>query len=171
MHVMAPDQLERYRKAVDAPKAARPSSWCWRRGAAKGWLRPDPLELTPEAPKDHPRIELLKGKGITVWKPVRRRRGAGLRCPLGVRTGAQRLAGQIRRRKRTDRPVVLTIRRTEHGSEYSRRRHYRRRGRWRYVATSGCSEPLSVFQRRFGLQLLQHGIEGDDKVKLRRRRQ
>jgi uncharacterized protein (DUF2461 family) len=43
MHVMAPDQLERYRKA--------------------------PLKTAPKGyPKEHPRIALLNGKGITVWK-------------------------------------------------------------------------------------------------------
>ncbi len=71
MHVMAPDQLERYRKAVDAPKSGTALELIVVAVKAKGYgcAPSDPLKTAPKGyPKDHPRIELLKGKGITVWK-------------------------------------------------------------------------------------------------------
>ena len=71
MHVMAPDQLERYRKAVDAPKSGTALELIVEAVKAKGYgCAPSaPLKTAPKGyPKDHPRIELLKGKGITVWK-------------------------------------------------------------------------------------------------------
>ncbi len=71
MHVMAPDQLDRYRKAVDAQKSGTTLELLVEAVKAKGYgcAPSDPLKTAPKGyPKDHPRIELLKGKGITVWK-------------------------------------------------------------------------------------------------------
>jgi uncharacterized protein (TIGR02453 family) len=71
MHMMAPDQLERYRKAVDADRSGTALELIVEAVKAKGYScgPSDPLKTAPKGyPKDHPRIELLKGKGITVWK-------------------------------------------------------------------------------------------------------
>jgi uncharacterized protein (DUF2461 family) len=71
MHVMAPDQLERYRKAVDAEKSGTALELIVGAVKAKGYgcAPSDALKTAPKGyPKDHPRIDLLKGKGITVWK-------------------------------------------------------------------------------------------------------
>jgi uncharacterized protein (TIGR02453 family) len=71
MYVMAPDQLERYRQAVDAEAS----------GAALGKLvaavrkkgievnAHDALKSAPKGyAKDHPRIELLRLKGLITWR-------------------------------------------------------------------------------------------------------
>jgi len=71
MHMMAPDQLERYRKAVDADRSGTALELIVAAVKDKGYScgPSDPLKTAPKGyPKDHPRIELLKGKGITVWK-------------------------------------------------------------------------------------------------------
>jgi uncharacterized protein (TIGR02453 family) len=70
MYVMAADQLERYRKAVDAEKTGKTLEVIVEAVNEKGYAcHPvDPLKTAPKGyPKDHPRIELLRGKGIVVW--------------------------------------------------------------------------------------------------------
>jgi uncharacterized protein (TIGR02453 family) len=71
MYVMAPDQLERYRRAVDAEKPGTALELVVETVKKKGYAcAPSaPLKTAPKGyPKDHPRIALLNGKGITVWK-------------------------------------------------------------------------------------------------------
>jgi uncharacterized protein (TIGR02453 family) len=71
MYVMAPDQLERYRKAVDSEKSGTALELIVAAVKKKGYAcAPSaPLKTAPRGyPKDHPRIALLNGKGITVWK-------------------------------------------------------------------------------------------------------
>jgi uncharacterized protein (TIGR02453 family) len=71
MWEMAPDQLDRYRAAVDA----RASGVKLERIVAKA--RADGLDVAGHGqlksaprgyPKDHPRIELLRSKGLIAWK-------------------------------------------------------------------------------------------------------
>lgn len=71
MYMMAPDQLERYRGAVDAARsgAALESIAATVRDKGYACQVSDPLKTAPKGyPKDHPRLELLRGKGIIVWK-------------------------------------------------------------------------------------------------------
>lgn len=71
MHMMAPDQLERYRAAVAADRTGRALEAIVTAVKEKGFAcgSVDPLKTAPKGyPKDHPRLELLRGKGITVWK-------------------------------------------------------------------------------------------------------
>jgi uncharacterized protein (TIGR02453 family) len=71
MYVMAPDQLDRYRKAVDAEKSGTALELIVQAIKAKGYAcAPSaPLKTGPRGyPKDHARTCLLNGKGITVWK-------------------------------------------------------------------------------------------------------
>jgi uncharacterized protein (TIGR02453 family) len=71
MHVMAPDQLERYRRAVDAEKSGTALELIVAGIKKKGYAcAPSaPLKTAPKGyAKDHPRIALLNGKGIIVWK-------------------------------------------------------------------------------------------------------
>jgi uncharacterized protein (TIGR02453 family) len=71
MYVMAPDQLDRYRKAVDAEKSGTALKLIVEGVKKKGYAcAPSaPLKTAPKGyPKEHPRIALLNGKGITVWK-------------------------------------------------------------------------------------------------------
>jgi len=71
MHMMAPDQLERYRQAVGAQRSGTALESIVETVKDKGYpcVPSDPLKTAPKGyPKDHPRIDLLRGKGITVWK-------------------------------------------------------------------------------------------------------
>ncbi|HTV10928.1 MAG TPA: DUF2461 domain-containing protein [Acidimicrobiales bacterium] len=71
MHVMAPDQLERYRQAVDQARTGETleSIVSAVRSAGFECGARDPLKTAPRGyPKEHPRIELLKGKGLVVWQ-------------------------------------------------------------------------------------------------------
>jgi len=71
MYVMATDQLERYRRAVDAERTGQELV------ALAAALRRKKIEVTghemlKSAPrgyaKDHPRVELLRHKGVVAWK-------------------------------------------------------------------------------------------------------
>jgi uncharacterized protein (TIGR02453 family) len=71
MHVMAPDQLGRYRKAVDSQKSGTALELIVEAVKEKGYgCAPSaPLKTAPKGyPMDHPRLDLLRGKGITVWQ-------------------------------------------------------------------------------------------------------
>jgi uncharacterized protein (TIGR02453 family) len=71
MYVMAADQLERFRRAVDADTSGRKLE-----KLAESIRRDgidvsghDLLKSAPRGyPKDHPRIELLRSKGLIAWK-------------------------------------------------------------------------------------------------------
>ena len=71
MYMMAPDQLERFRNAVagEPSGAALMSVVSAIREHGYACAVNDSLKTAPKGyPKDHPRIELLRGKGITVWQ-------------------------------------------------------------------------------------------------------
>ena len=70
MYQMAPDQLDRYRRAV----AADPSGTALEavveeiRGRGHECAPHGALKTAPKGyPRDHPRIELLRAKGLTTW--------------------------------------------------------------------------------------------------------
>ena len=70
-YVMMPDQLERYRQAVDDDKAgAKIVGICNTLRKAKIEVAAhDTLKTAPKGyPKDHPRIDLLRHKGLIAWK-------------------------------------------------------------------------------------------------------
>jgi uncharacterized protein (TIGR02453 family) len=70
-HFMAPDQLERFRAAVDAARTGAALTRAVEQLRADGWdcASRDPLRTAPRGyPKDHARIELLRGKGLTVGR-------------------------------------------------------------------------------------------------------
>lgn len=71
MYEMAPDQLDRYRKAVDDDRSG--DELATRVVAAKAAglevTGHDVLKTAPKGyPKDHPRIELLRHKGLITWR-------------------------------------------------------------------------------------------------------
>ena len=70
-YVMMPDQLEQYRRAVDDDKsgAALEGLVGALRKAGIDVAAHDTLKTAPKGyPKDHPRIELLRHKGLIAWK-------------------------------------------------------------------------------------------------------
>jgi uncharacterized protein (TIGR02453 family) len=71
MYEMAPDQLDRYRQAVSADRSGRAleSILAKTRAAGLEATGHDILKSAPKGyPKDHPRIELLRYKGLITWK-------------------------------------------------------------------------------------------------------
>jgi uncharacterized protein (TIGR02453 family) len=77
MYVMAADQLERFRKAIDADSTGAEIAAIVERLRADGYdaSAHDSLKTAPRGyPKDHPRIELLRGKGLVAGRswPVSR---------------------------------------------------------------------------------------------------
>jgi uncharacterized protein (TIGR02453 family) len=71
MWEMAPDQLERYREAVSAARSGGKLVEVVReaRDAGVEVSGHDVLKTAPKGyPKDHPRIELLRYKGIITWR-------------------------------------------------------------------------------------------------------
>src|SRR3954454_1978898 len=81
---MASDQLERYRKAVDDERSGAELVKLCAAVSKKSYevSAHDALKTAPKGyPKDHPRIELLRKKGLIYWQtwPA----GAWLRTPKG----------------------------------------------------------------------------------------
>jgi len=71
MWMMAPDQLERYRKAVSTETTGQSLAELLAALRAAGMQAGghDELKTAPKGyPKDHPRIELLRYKGVTAWQ-------------------------------------------------------------------------------------------------------
>jgi uncharacterized protein (TIGR02453 family) len=71
MWEMAADQLDRYRRAVGEDRSGRKLSAVVTKARAAGIevTGHDVLKAAPKGyPKDHPRIELLRYKGIITWK-------------------------------------------------------------------------------------------------------
>lgn len=69
--MMAPDQLERYRRAVDAETTGQALADLLSELQTKGIQAGghDALKTAPKGyPKEHPRIELLRFKGVTSWQ-------------------------------------------------------------------------------------------------------
>ena len=70
-YVMMPDQLEQYRRAVDDDKAGEElvAIGAELRKAKIDLTGHDTLKTAPKGyPKDHPRIDLLRHKGLIAWK-------------------------------------------------------------------------------------------------------
>ena len=71
MYVMAPDQLERYRRAVAGDRTGGELAAMVKRLARSGIevSAHESLKTAPKGyPKDHPRIDLLRQKGLIYWK-------------------------------------------------------------------------------------------------------
>jgi uncharacterized protein (TIGR02453 family) len=71
MYMMSPGQLERFRHAVAGEKSGVVLTSIVAEIRDKGYACAvnDSLKTAPKGyPKDHPRIEFLRGKGITVWQ-------------------------------------------------------------------------------------------------------
>lgn len=71
LYMMAPDQLERCRAAIDASRTGAALERAVEQARADGWdcTPRDPLKTAPRGyAKDHPRIELLRGKGLTTGR-------------------------------------------------------------------------------------------------------
>jgi uncharacterized protein (TIGR02453 family) len=74
MWEMAPDQLDRYREAVADERSGRKLVTIVAKARAAGLdvTGHDALKTAPKGyPKDHPRIELLRNKGLITWKQWR----------------------------------------------------------------------------------------------------
>jgi uncharacterized protein (TIGR02453 family) len=68
---MEPDQLQRYRAAVDDDRTGKELERIVAKAKAAGIEATghDQLKSAPKGyPKDHPRIELLRSKGLITWK-------------------------------------------------------------------------------------------------------
>jgi uncharacterized protein (TIGR02453 family) len=71
MWEMAPDQLERYREAVDDNRTGRALEKLAKDATAKALtvMSHAALKTAPKGyPKDHPRIEFLRYKGLAAWQ-------------------------------------------------------------------------------------------------------
>jgi uncharacterized protein (TIGR02453 family) len=71
MYDMAPDQLERYRSAVSEDRSGRRLVQLVAKAKASGVeiTGHERLKSAPKGyPKDHPRIELLRYKGVITWR-------------------------------------------------------------------------------------------------------
>jgi uncharacterized protein (TIGR02453 family) len=71
MWEMAPDQLERYRAAVSEERSGRALERlvAEAKAAGAGVMGHGVLKTAPRGyPKDHPRVELLRYKGIATWR-------------------------------------------------------------------------------------------------------
>jgi uncharacterized protein (TIGR02453 family) len=71
MWEMAPDQLERYRQAVSADRSGAALERIVTTATAAGLkvTGHEELKTAPKGyPKDHPRIELLRHKGLITWR-------------------------------------------------------------------------------------------------------
>jgi uncharacterized protein (TIGR02453 family) len=71
MWMMAADQLERFRKAIDADRTGKElvSLVADARKKSIEVTAHDALKTAPKGyPKDHPRIELLRQKGLVTWR-------------------------------------------------------------------------------------------------------
>ena len=71
MYMMAPDQLERFRAAIDDGRTGKQIEGIVAKLRSSGIevSAHDDLKTAPKGyPKDHPRIELLRLKGLIAWK-------------------------------------------------------------------------------------------------------
>jgi uncharacterized protein (TIGR02453 family) len=93
MWEMASDQLERYREAVDADRSGKRLTGLVAKARAAGLdvTAHEELKTAPRGyPKDHPRIELLRYKGLISWREW----PAG--AWLGTKQAKERVAGFFR---------------------------------------------------------------------------
>jgi uncharacterized protein (TIGR02453 family) len=99
MWEMAADQLERYREAVSADRTGEALSEivATARSAGLEVTAHDLLKTAPRGyPKDHPRIELLRHKGLITWK----------HWPAGAWLGTRRAEERIVEFFRLSEPLV-----------------------------------------------------------------
>jgi uncharacterized protein (TIGR02453 family) len=98
MWEMAPDQLERYRAAVSEDRSGRKLTALAEKVRAKGIdvAGHDVLKTAPRGyPKDHPRIELLRFKGIVAWRD----------WPAGAWLGTRRAKDRVAEFLRASEPL------------------------------------------------------------------
>lgn len=99
---MAPDQLDRYRSAVadDASGAALSRIVATARKAGLEVRGHEVLKTAPKGyPKDHPRIELLRSKGLIAWRE----------WPAGAWLGTKRAKDRIVEFFERSRPLVAWL--------------------------------------------------------------
>jgi uncharacterized protein (TIGR02453 family) len=109
MWEMAPDQLDRYRAAVDNDRSGKKLesiAVAIRKGGAEleghGKLKTAPQGY----PKDHPRIELLRYKGVTAWQE----------WPAATWLGTARAKERIERFFELSKPLTKWLRQNVGGS-------------------------------------------------------
>jgi uncharacterized protein (TIGR02453 family) len=71
MYMMAPDQLDRYRRAVADDRTGRELEAIVAKGKKAGVeiSGHETLKTVPRGyPKDHPRVDLLRNKGLVAWR-------------------------------------------------------------------------------------------------------
>ena len=93
MYHMATDQLDRFRRAVadDGTGAELEAVVAELAGRGHELIAHDSLKTAPKGyPRDHPRIELLRRKGLAAWRSWPASRW------LGTRQARDRIAGAIR---------------------------------------------------------------------------
>ena len=103
MWEMAPDQLERYREAVDDERSGRRLSGlvAEARGAGLDVSGHGELKTAPRGyPKDHPRIELLRYKGLVTWRE----------WPAGAWLGTKKAKDRVAEFFRLSRPLNQWLR-------------------------------------------------------------
>jgi uncharacterized protein (TIGR02453 family) len=115
MWEMAPDQLERYRAAVSEDRTGRRLADLVSKVTAAG---PEitghgVLKTAPKGyPKDHPRIELLRYKGIVAWRE----------WPVAAWLGTRRAEDRVVEFLRTSKPLNEWLRRHVGASRMPERR-------------------------------------------------
>ena len=103
MWEMAPDQLERYRQAVDEERSGEKLSGlvAEARGAGLDVTGHGELKTAPRGyPKDHPRIELLRYKGLVTWRE----------WPAGAWLGTKKAKDRVAEFFRLSRPLNQWLR-------------------------------------------------------------
>src|SRR5918996_2531849 len=98
LYMPAPDQLDRYRRAVADDRSGRQLEGIVAKLRKSGIVvdAHDVLKTTPKGyPKDHPRIELLRYKGLISWK----------QWPAGAWLGTRRAKDRVVESLRLSRPV------------------------------------------------------------------
>jgi uncharacterized protein (TIGR02453 family) len=88
MWEMAPDQLDRYRQAVSNDRSGKRLTGLVAKARAAGLdvMAHDTLKTAPRGyPKDHPRIEFLRYKGLVTWRE----------WPAGAWLGTQRAKARV----------------------------------------------------------------------------
>ena len=103
MWEMAPDQLERYRQAVDDERSGKRLSGlvAKARGAGLDVTAHGELKTAPRGyPKDHPRIELLRYKGLITWRE----------WPAGAWLGTKKAKDRVAEFFRHSRPLNQWLR-------------------------------------------------------------
>ena len=98
MWEMAPDQIERYREAVGDDRSGKRLAGIVAKARAAGLevTAHDVLKTAPRGyPKDHPRIELLRFKGLITWRE----------WPAGAWLGTKRAKDKVVEVLRLSRPL------------------------------------------------------------------